>query len=742
MTKLYVSSGLKEEAVFEIGGETTTLGRSPDNDIRIEDPSVSRRHARILRKDGGFFIEDLGSSNGTWVNGRLMTSGTEAKMREGLPVAIGNTILSLVRKPSIDDTTTQYSIDLMDCLPEAGGSASYRERFFADRKRLEVIQEVSTLLMQSLDAREICEKVLNSLFRWLEKIDSGIILWMDEGASEPREILARSKGKKSPGGVTYSRSVINRVLREGQAIMMADTDMGDRDDLSASIGLMHLRSVMCVPLMIKSRIRGVIYVHSVDMAQRFQKDDLLLFTALGTPAALAIENAVLYSKTRKAEAALQKAHDELEERVRQRTLELSDANERLQLEIAERRRAEEALAASREQEVEVAARIQKSLLLGSTPHEVQGIQVAALSVPSKGIDGDFYEFFVHSKTCLDLIVGDVMGKGIPAALLGAGTKSHFFRALTNLISVSHALPEPREILQRAHEMIVKELIALDSFVTLCYARFDLERRALDFVNCGHPRTIHSHRATGKCTTLEGRNMPLGFSEDEIYTQERVPFEPDDIFFFYSDAVTEAQNRSGEFFGEERLVVFLSQNAHLGPDDLIQKVLEAVISFSQSHTFADDLTCIAVKIPEDNSDKTVLRRELEITSDLDRLEEARSFARNLVQREITPPLDEEKAWMFQLAVNEAVVNIIKHAYDDRPGRRIRMEAEVFPDRISFTLRHWGKAFDRTSVRPPRFDGSEESGYGVFLIEECVDEVVYSQDEAEGNRISLIRYRERP
>src|SRR5262249_58029311 len=128
----------------------------------------------------------------------------------------------------------------------------------------------------------------------------------------------------------------------------------------------------------------------------------------------------------------------------------------------------------RQREVEVGAKIQQTLLLGQPPRDLPGVRVAALTVPSQQIDGDFYDFYKHSDYCLDVIVGDVMGKGVPAALLGAAIKSHFLRALSHLISFldRSQLPEPEEVVRLVHADVTKEFIGLEFFATLCYARFD------------------------------------------------------------------------------------------------------------------------------------------------------------------------------------------------------------------------------------------------------------------------------
>lgn len=283
--------------------------------------------------------------------------------------------------------------------------------------------------------------------------------------------------------------------------------------------------------------------------------------------------------------------DELRVRLRagQRVIELETA---LRASLAE-------LAQARQREGEVGAKIQQTLLLGQPPHDWPGAQVAARTIPSQQIDGDFYDFYQHDDRCLDIVVGDVMGKGVPAALVGAAIKSYFLRALSSLIAPLDRgkLPEPEEIVTLVHADVTSQFIGLESFATLCYARFNREQGRVTLVDCGHTKTVHFHARTGTSETLHGGNIPLGFNEGEIYKQVSTPFEVGDIFFFYSDGVTEAQNDAGEFFGVDCLVELIQMNNGLTPEELIDKVRAAVVAFSHTETFADDVTCVVVKITD-------------------------------------------------------------------------------------------------------------------------------------------------
>jgi len=447
---------------------------------------------------------------------------------------------------------------------------------------------------------------------------------------------------------------------------------------------------------------------------------------------LRIENKSLVEQLKQAKANLEK-------RVEERTLELQEANQRLLHELDQRKRAEEALAEARTRELEIGAKIQETLLLRAPPHDVQGLAISALTIPSQRIDGDFYDFFKHSDRIMDFIIGDVMGKGVPAALLGAGAKTQFLRSLNYLISTSDELPSPEAIVQHVHHALVKEFIGLEVFMTLCYARFDLNLKKLFFVDCGHTKTIHSHPENGVLNLLEGFNLPFGCDEEEVYRQVETEFQPGDVFFFYSDGITEARSGLEDFFGLERLMECVRTHSHLSPEAMIDTVRNAVIRFSSSESFSDDLTCAAIIIEKDGSAEPIIQLEMEVTSDMANLEAIRNMVQRTHKEAKISDLDEEWVWQMELVLNEAAANIIKHAYHLRKDGRIKIESEVFMDKLVFCLHHWGDDFERESIPFPPFDGEQESGYGLFIIDSYTDDVMYSTDENGRKSICLIKNR---
>jgi len=251
----------------------------------------------------------------------------------------------------------------------------------------------------------------------------------------------------------------------------------------------------------------------------------------------------------------------------------------------------EELARARAHETDLGARVRQTLLLGEPPAMHPGLEIAAFSVPGTELEGDFYDFFPHGAGCLDIVMGDVRGRGLTAALIAAATKNHLLRILHRgaLKGIS-----PAQIVTQVHDAVGGQFLGQSTYETLCYARLDTEERRLDYVDCGHTPTLRWEAATQKVGLLQGDNMPLGVSQYENYRQLSLSFAPGDQFLFYSEGVTGAKDEGGKEYGADRLTALLKAHGTDAPETLIAQV-QADMDACAPGPQPAPVTCVAVRV---------------------------------------------------------------------------------------------------------------------------------------------------
>jgi two-component system cell cycle sensor histidine kinase/response regulator CckA len=319
---LYAIDGPDKGKAFALNDGLTTIGRSSDNDICISDIGVSRRHAKVLRKGDKVFVVDLNSFHGLYVDGEKIEPGVKFEIREENILHLGNTVLAFKGDSLKADSAQRYRqpeqkkpFDTSKrLLPKAGPSTYVRN--------LELLLRVSHTFAQSLDIDEVLAKVMDELFDHLQRIDRGAILLLDRERAALREVVSRTRVDTKQdlvSKINYSRSVVHKAVKEGKSVMMSDTSRLRESELSDSMRLMHIRSIMCAPLKSKGKVQGIIYVDSIGLPGGFTNDDLRLLTGLSNAAAIAIENARLYEALKKELVGRQNAEKALiqsEERYR------------------------------------------------------------------------------------------------------------------------------------------------------------------------------------------------------------------------------------------------------------------------------------------------------------------------------------------------------------------------------------------------------------------------------------------
>lgn len=319
MKKIHVIDGPITGASFNLTHGITTVGRSSDNDICITDIGVSRHHAKFLKKNGKIFIIDLGSRHGVFVDGKKIAQGREVEIQKDTTIRVGNTVLSFHKRSAKEKVAQQYvtfgTVKHTDKTSQLSTAMQSSRNY---TRSLELLLRVSNIFSQSLNIDELLGEVIDQIFVLLERIDRGAVLLLDTDKGTLQEVASKTRMEDREGlfsKINYSRTIVNRAIKEATPVMMSDTTRVDKSSLSNSMEQMNIMSVMCVPLIHRGEVGGVIYVDSIGLPEGFRKDDLQLLTGLSNTAAIALENARLYSN--------------LEQLVEQRTKQLAKTQESL-----------------------------------------------------------------------------------------------------------------------------------------------------------------------------------------------------------------------------------------------------------------------------------------------------------------------------------------------------------------------------------------------------------------------------
>lgn len=392
--------------------------------------------------------------------------------------------------------------------------------------------------------------------------------------------------------------------------------------------------------------------------------------------------------------------------------------------ITEEKEAEFKLAEAKSLDADYAARIQRNLLFSNPILNIHQLDVAAESIPSLAVGGDFFDFYRFSDSIVDIIIADVMGKGMIASMLGAAAKSAFMKSRLDLTVQENDIPPINRILTLTVQTLSPELIQLSKFITMHYARLNMESSLFSFIDCGHTSILYYSRRLKSTWILKGWNMPIGFNHHENLIKNIVPFEEGDLFFFYSDGVTEVENEEGEMFGEKRLIYILENSYHLTSSQIMNKIRNLVFHYSSASGFADDVTCIAMKIGRLQTEKKMT--EGIFAGNRDSLQIIRTFTSAFLKEHFQSVGNEERDSII-LAVNEAAANIIEHNYEQDSAlkdREIYIEAGKIKNAVSFHLYYDGIEFDWSAVKKPEIREMRSGGFGIHLMHEIMDSVSYS------------------
>ncbi len=295
MHKLHVLNGPEMGQSFELKDDLTYVGRSEDNDIQIDDKTVSRRHLKIIRKENRLFVTDLKSENGTFIGGNLVTSGLELEVEEGVTLTIGMCMICLGQGPIEEMIPFLEPIGFTDETGEIGSDfAVFRDQ--TNHRRRIFLSEVSRIIESDLPLEKALKEILENVFDLLKRIDRVAFILLDPDTEEILDVVSSSKQDTSD---TYCLDVVKRVMKDKRVVAVSNVQTEKQDELVDTLKILKIESVMCVPMFSHSQLIGLIYVDSLVRPNGFRKEDLPLFTDLSQMTALAVEKARSSSESKR-----------------------------------------------------------------------------------------------------------------------------------------------------------------------------------------------------------------------------------------------------------------------------------------------------------------------------------------------------------------------------------------------------------------------------------------------------------
>lgn len=400
----------------------------------------------------------------------------------------------------------------------------------------------------------------------------------------------------------------------------------------------------------------------------------------------------------------------------------------------------EELAKAKQRELEIGTQIQQTMLVNSVELPNSGLWKASFNQASKGIDGDFFDVMKVNATTFDVLAGDVMGKGVPAALMGAATKLQFNRTMVALLLDTNdrlTLPQPTAIVSHVNQAMAPQLQALDAFVTLVYIRIDLENSAVTWVGCGHEEAL-LFGADGTSRLLHNQHPPMGVLLDEKFEQSNVYFGPADALFLASDGASDALTHDGQHLGRELLNTCIQRQlaVHHTPSMALHTLRRNLLADNVSLT--DDLTLALFCRYERQRD--VMRIQVPIK--LSALLSVREFVGERTQK---ANLSEALSAVVMVAMVEVVTNVIRHAQGLLTGAPVELIGEIGGDGLTIECKYLGDYFSPKTIVDTDFgnlpdDGIctlPEGGFGLSIIHQVADEVHYLHEDGVNNVRLLFR-----
>jgi phosphoserine phosphatase RsbU/P len=546
--KLRFQNGPRRNTEFSFD-KRVMVGRRGSADLSIDDPTISRRHAVLTWMNDQCIVLDLGSGNGTFINGRIVSKPT--RLRDGDVVTIGSVSATYTdtsnAPPDMTDplrgvTVVPDAASLLLRIPAVDDAAVALEQLEPSetiatlKRRLRFLNDLGKITALVFDGPALLSFVLDEIFDLMPQTERGfIMLWDVKTASLLPKASRTRAGEEAP--YVVSQTLIADVLGKHQAVLVADTRSDPRYSKAESVLALGIRTAMGTPILFHEEFFGIIQIDS-GAGVLFGKSDLVLLVGIAAQIGLALSYARL--------------HESLME---QRLLA---------------------------QDMELARRVQQRFLPDSTP-DARGYSFAVTFKPALIVGGDFYDFLDLGDGLIGVVIGDVSGKGVSAALYAA-------KLTTDLRHQAVEQRDPRAILTRLNRVLTKRDTE-GMFATVIVIVIDPRTGRMSVANAGHPLPYRRKRNGSTEELGQAGGAPVGMFDDCTFARDEYELAPGDCIVLYTDGITEALSEREELFGDQRLIDTIRQSKP-GASELVQIVASEISAFAGTHAQSDDVTILS------------------------------------------------------------------------------------------------------------------------------------------------------
>jgi sigma-B regulation protein RsbU (phosphoserine phosphatase) len=517
-------------------GAPVSIGRASECVIPIKDRYLSRKHAEIVPVNGLWTLKDLGSANGTYLNGTRVER--DQVLRPGDRIRLGDTEI-------VFESTIEHNTDKLIAVHASPASATiaipvneidHSEN--QDVARLQTLTQLARELIEDRPMEELFGFIVDRVMDHLSPSRAAIALLNTDGKSFAK-VEVRRQDESDASELTISHTLLTEMVEEKKALAFMDVSVDEKLSRAQSIIMQGIHSILCAPMIIGNAVVGVLYVDYLFTQRSITEDDVRLVAQVARFAAIKLET------TRLREDAIQKR--------------LMD------------------------EELKTASSIQRRLL-PDAPKGVEGYTFVGLNQPCRTVSGDYYDFVIRPDGRMYFAIGDVSGKGVTAGLMMSGLQVAF-----RIFSKND--PDPATLVTQLNQTL-RENLPRSKFVTLFLGRLDTQTGVVEYVNAGHTPPLWLRN--GDVHELTESDLLLGVIANAQFSNRTLTLQPGDSLILYTDGVTEARGGDDSDLGSATIARALAPLHGKQADAVANTVNETVLAHvGDAENLDDDVTLVVV-----------------------------------------------------------------------------------------------------------------------------------------------------